>query len=281
MPKIMIIGCGRLGQIIGNFFQINKFSVVGIRRSKVELSKFPMHAYDIFSNEFDIFFQEQKPDYIIYSATPSSQDPKDYEWIYFNGLKKVKHLSSQLPKTKLFFISSTRVFNGHHNDILLDDDTPTNPSDPQGEVLVNAERLIADTDDGIVFRLSGIYGLDRQMMIGLAKSPHSWPENRYTNRIFDTDAAHIIYQVIGNVHEGKAIAPPRVINVTDSQPIDLYTVLLFIRSKLKLQPIEDLTQDPVQGKRIVSSYLLKQMNYKFQYPDYQSGYLKIISTLID
>lgn len=281
MPKIMIIGCGRLGQIIGNFFQINKFSVVGIRRSKVELSKFPMHAYDIFSNEFDIFFQEQKPDYIIYSATPSSQDPKDYECIYFNGLKKVKHLSSQLPKAKLFFISSTRVFNGHHNDILLDDDTPTNPSDPQGEVLANAERLITDTDDGIVFRLSGIYGLDRQMMIGLAKSPHSWPENRYTNRIFDTDAAHIIYQVIDAVHEGKAIATPRVINVTDSQPIDLYTVLLFIRSKLKLQPIEDLTQNPVQGKRIVSSYLLKQMNYKFQYPDYQSGYLKIISTLVD
>lgn len=56
MPKIMIIGCGRLGQIIGNFFQINNFSVVGIRRSKVEPSKFPMHAYDIFSNEFDIFF---------------------------------------------------------------------------------------------------------------------------------------------------------------------------------------------------------------------------------
>ncbi len=196
MPKIMIIGCGRLGQIIGNFFQINKFSVIGIRRSKAEPSKFPMYAYDIFSNEFDIFFQEQKPDYIIYSATPSSQDPKDYECIYFNGLKKVKHLSSQLPKTKLFFISSTRVFNGHHNDIFLDDDTPTNPSDPQGEVLANAERLITDTDDGIVFRLSGIYGLDRQMMIGLAKSPHSWPENRYTNRIFDTDAAHIIYQVI-------------------------------------------------------------------------------------
>ena len=281
MPKIMIIGCGRLGQIIGNFFQINKFSVVGIRRSKVEPSKFPMYAYDIFSNEFDIFFQEQKPDYIIYSATPSSQDPKDYECIYFNGLKKVKHLSSQLPKTKLFFISSTRVFNGHHNDILLDDDTPTNPSDPQGEVLANAERLITDTDDGIVFRLSGIYGLDRQMMIGLAKSPHSWPENRYTNRIFDSDAAHIIYQVISDVHEGKAIALPRVINVTDSQPIDLYTVLLFIRAKLKLQPIEDLTQDPVQGKRIVSTHLLKKMNYKFQYPDYQSGYSKIISTLID
>ena len=58
-------------------------------------------------------------------------------------------MSSQLPKTKLFFISSTRVFNGHHNDILLDDDTPTNPSDPQGDVLANAERLITDTDDGI------------------------------------------------------------------------------------------------------------------------------------
>jgi len=281
MPKIMIIGCGRLGQIIGNFFQINKFSVVGIRRSKVEPSKFPMYAYDIFSNEFDIFFQEQKPDYIIYSATPSSQDPKDYECIYFNGLKKVKHLSSQLPKTKLFFISSTRVFNGYHNDILLDDDTPTNPSDPQGEVLANAERLITDVDDGIVFRLSGIYGLDRQMMIGLAKSPQSWPENRYTNRIFDTDAAHIIYHVICAVHEHKAISPPRVINVTDSQPIDLYTVLSFIRSKLKLEPIEDLTQDHIQGKRIISSYLLKKMKYKFQYPNYQSGYLKIISTLLD
>ena len=277
----MIIGCGRLGQIIGNFFQINNFSVVGIRRSKVEPSKFPMNAYDIFSNEFDIFFQQQKPDYIIYSATPSSQDPKDYKWIYFNGLKKVQHLSSQLPKAKLFFISSTRVFNGHPNETLLDDDTPTNPSDPQGEVLANAERLITDADDGIVFRLSGIYGLDRQMMIGLAKSPQSWPENRYTNRIFDTDAAHIIYHVICAVHEHKAISPPRVINVTDSQPIDLYTVLSFIRSKLKLEPIEDLTQDHIQGKRIISSYLLKKMNYKFQYPNYQSGYLKIISTLLD
>jgi hypothetical protein len=119
------------------------------------------------------------------------------------------------------------------------------------------------------------------MMIGLAKSPQSWPENRYTNRIFDTDAAHIIYHVICAVHEHKAISPPRVINVTDSQPIDLYTVLSFIRSKLKLEPIEDLTQDHIQGKRIISSYLLKKMNYKFQYPNYQSGYLKIISTLLD
>lgn len=283
--KILIVGCGKLGVLVGDELRQKKidYSVYGIRRTQVTNATFPMLSKDIFADNFNDFLCDLKPSLIIYSATPSSQDPAEYRAVYLDGLKLISNiLTYNNLNTQLCFISSTRVFNGFQGSGYIDDDTEPCPNDLQGEVLAAAETFILENSYGRVFRLSGIYGQERQMMIRLAKDTERWKttENKMTNRIFDIDAAKIISLVVDKLLDSKkTLVIPNVINVTDCHPVDFYTVLNFIRKKLNLDIInhpENLTNP---GKKITSTFLREKLSYPFTFPTFESGYSNIIDTL--
>ena len=87
-PKVIIVGCGNLGEKIGDIFaQHTKFQVLGVRRNPSEQGNFPILAKDIFADDFSAWIVAENPNYIIYSATPSTSKPSDYQKIYVDGLR--------------------------------------------------------------------------------------------------------------------------------------------------------------------------------------------------
>ena len=280
-PKVIIVGCGNLGEKIGDIFaQHTNFQVLGIRRNPSEQGNFPILAKDIFADDFSEWIVAENPNYVIYSATPSTSKPSDYQKIYVDGLRKITdEIQSNNLQTRVFFISSTRVFNGSSKLEALDDHDEISPNDEQGEILGHAERIATKNGRGNVFRLTGIYGLERTMMLRLAQDQQSWPANRFTNRIYDEDAANIIVKIISSKHTVPQFHLPLIINITDSQPVELYAVLNFIRKKLNLpgSPIESAGK--VVGKKIISTFLSQKFNYRFKHQSFESGYTEIIQKM--
>ena len=117
------------------------------------------------------------------------------------------------------------------------------------------------------------------MMIRLAQDQQSWPENRFTNRIYDEDAAKIIVNIILNKHLDTKFNLPLTINITDSRPVELYLVLNFIRKKLNLPEVRLEPIDRVVGKKIISTFVSKKLNYQFKHSSFESGYTEIIQKM--
>jgi nucleoside-diphosphate-sugar epimerase len=280
-PKVNIIGCGNLGKKIGDIFvQHTNFQVLGVRRNPIEQGNFPILAKDIFADDFLAWIVAENPNYIIYSATPSNSKPSDYQKIYVDGLRKITDIiQSNNLQTRVFFISSTRVFNGSSKAEALDDYDEISPNDEQGEILGHAERIVTNNGQGNVFRLTGIYGLERTMMLRLAQDQQSWPANRFTNRIFDEDAANIIVKIISSKHTDPKFDLPKIINVTDSHPVEIYKVLNFIRKKLNLPEVTLESTGNVVGKKIISTFLSQKLNYQFKHTSFESGYTEIIQKM--
>ncbi|MEK9714881.1 MAG: hypothetical protein VW199_03470 [Methylophilaceae bacterium] len=261
-PKVIIVGCGYLGEKIGEIFaQHTKFQVLGVRRNPSEQSNFPILAKDIFAEDFSAWIVAENPNYVIYSATPSTSKPSDYQKIYVEGLRKITDL-----------IQSSKLE-------ALDDHDEISPNDEQGEILGHAERIATNNGQGNVFRLTGIYGLERTMLLRLAQDQESWPANRFTNRIYDEDAANIIVKIINSKHTDAKFDLPKIINVTDSHPVELYSVLNFIRKKLNLPEALLESTDKVVGKKIISTFLFKKFNYQFKHPSFETGYTEIIQKM--
>ena len=89
-PKVIIVGCGNLGKKIGETFaQHTKFQVLGVRRNPGEQGNFPILAKDIFAKDSSAWIAAENPNYVIYSATPSTSKPSDYQKIYVEGFRKI------------------------------------------------------------------------------------------------------------------------------------------------------------------------------------------------
>ena len=161
----------------------------------------------------------------------------------------------------------------------MDDHDEISPNDEQGEILGHAERITTNNGRGNVFRLTGIYGLERTMMLRLAQDQQSWPANRFTNRIYDEDAANIIVKIISSKHTVPQFHLPLIINITDSQPVELYAVLNFIRKKLNLPGVPLKSAGKVVGKKIISTFLSQKFNYQFKHPSFETGYTEIIQKM--
>ena len=106
-----------------------------------------------------------------------------------------------------------------------------------------------------------------------AQSPNTasdYPSNTWTNRIMDTDLVSIIVTVI---NAGETVP---VYLATDNAPVPLYTVLNYLATAQGLN-LSLPCMEPTTGKCIITNLPASWLNY----PDWQSGYQHILSTLGD
>ena len=190
-------------------------------------------------------------------------------------------LGDHLPNLKrVVFISSTGVY-GQNAGEVIDINTPVSaPTSATSQVILHTEQLLQQhfEDKSVIIRPSGIYGQSRLRLLTMAtqlaaQSPNmtsDYPSNTWTNRIMDIDLVSIIVTVI---NAGQTVP---VYLATDNAPVPLYTVLNYLATaqglSLSLPCIE-----PTTGKRIITNLPATRFNY----PDWQSGYQHILSSLGD
>jgi len=275
--KLLIIGCGKLGLKIGNVLS-KKFEIYGIKRKKSNNKHiFNVLEFDIFNKEFNKKIKSINPDYIIYSVSADNQTEDAYQNAYVNGLRLSIEAALMCSNVKrFFFISSTRVY-GQKSEKILSEFTVPLPNDFGGRALLEGEMLLNNISlPSTTLRLSGIYGRERTHMLGLAKRPEDWPDsNRWTNRIHEDDIVHFIAFLLDIIKE-KPLEPLYLL--TDNLSVPIYDVLNWIRSELELPKYEKISNKKLDGKKL-SSKIIPNLKFSFEYPDYRIGYNSILQNI--
>ena len=279
IKKLLIIGCGKLGQKIGANLSELPIEIIGIKRKLPSTpGSFKIITLDIFSNKFLDNVKSINPDYLIYCISSDEQTQESYQKNYVEGLKITLNALNQLNDFQhLIFISSTRVY-GQISNSFLSESTFPEPNDFRGRILLEAERCLKKLSfKTTILRLSGIYGDNRQHMLKVASDVTKWPsKDRWTNRIHEDDATSFIAFLFTQIISNKKIQDLYLL--TDSQPVSLYEVLKWIRLELKLS-LEDLpVPNGINGKKLRSD-ILPILKFSFKHSDYKSGYHQMIALL--
>ena len=281
MAGILIVGCGDLGQAIGMQLVAQGHKVVGVRRQLSEASNFQMISADVTQPETLKELADISPSILIYCVSAGAQSDEAYFAHYVSGLKNILAVLklSKKPLQHLIFVSSTRVY-GQTTERLIDDETLPEPNDFGGHRLMEAEQVAASSGVGYtLMRLSGIYGPGRLRMIRLAKNPETWSaQNSWSNRIHRDDAAAFIVFTVNRILSGHAVANCYL--VTDSTPVSQQEVLLWLADQLGIKvKITNDTNQVTGGKRLSNARMLTT-GFNLQYPDYRSGYLSLLKSLV-
>src|SRR5215471_13375606 len=183
MPRILIAGCGYVGQASADLFHAAGWSVEGWTHCETSAAglatkPYPVHGVDL-SQRAQVAQRAGAFDAVIHCASSRGGNTESYRRIYLEG---ALNLLESLPGSKLLFTSSTSVY-AQRDGSWVTEESETNPVRETSRILLEAEKLVLDRG-GIVARLAGIYGPGRSALLSkfLTGTVTADPENdRFTN----------------------------------------------------------------------------------------------------
>ena len=216
MRRVLIAGCGYLGQATADVFETAGWEVEGwtnSSKSARELSAkhYRVDALDI-SNARQVATRPGNFDAVIHCASTRGGDVDLYRSVYLIG---ARNLLDRFPEAKILFTSSTSVY-AQSNGEWVTEESPAEPNQETGKILREAEQLVL-ARDGNVARLGGIYGPGRSFLLKrfLGGEAIVDPErDRFVNQIHRDDAAAALFLLVCRQSPGGGIY-----NVVDDRPI--------------------------------------------------------------
>ncbi len=216
MRRVLIAGCGYLGQATADVFETAGWEVKGwtsSSKSARELLAKPyrVDALDI-SNARQVAACTGNFDAVIHCASTRGGDVDLYRSVYLTG---TRNLLDRFPEAKIILTSSTSVY-AQSNGEWVTEESSAEPNQETGKILREAEKLVL-ARGGNVARLSGIYGPGRSFLLKkfLGGEAIVDPErDRFVNQIHRDDAAAALFLLVGRQSPGGGIY-----NVADDQPI--------------------------------------------------------------
>lgn len=265
----LIVGMGALGQQLAQLLLQNGHQVTGMRRTPIQLEGIQMLAQSVQQADLSAVPPIQQV-YVI--LTPDRYDAAGYRQAFIDTIQPLRQALSAHPVARLYFISSTSVY-GQDQGEWVDEQSPTQPSGYNGQVLLEAEQLWREAypEQLVVIRPSGIYGAGRLRLIEWLRAGRSVATQAWSNRIHSEDLAGFLAHLSTlDQLQGCYIA-------TDSQPVLQDEVLAGLAAQLNL-PMVAREPRAVSGKRLCNQSLL-QSGYCLRYPNSASGYRAVLSDL--
>lgn len=197
--------------------------------------------------------------------------------IYADALMRSKRLQC------IVYLSSISVY-GNHDDILIDEAMPTEPATARGKQRLAAERAWAAVGSRVgvpvvILRLSGIYGPNRNALIGLARGEvrNVVKPGQIFNRIHAADIAQSIEAGFSRLAAG-------IFNVTDDDPAPRQDVLAYAASLMGLPVPPEIPFAEAEAsmtamarsfyqnnRRIKNDKLKSELGVSLIYPTYREG----------
>lgn len=281
--SVLIIGCGDLGTRLGMAMSSEGWEIYGIRRNVNHLPpQIKGIAIDLYRTEISPNWPRKNIDYIVFCVAPNREDKVDYKNLYCDGLKNVLNWlkqSQQQPK-HLFVVSSTAVY-AQDDGSWVNEDSPTMPSSSQGKNMFVMEQLAFNSNIPTTsVRLSGLYGPGRTYLINQARQGVFYPTQPllYTNRIYISDAANLMYKLI-NYHQAGYSLNDYYIGVDDT-PSSIQEVLTWLQEKLDVSELRTQLTQRRAGSKKLSNKRAKSIGWQPAYPSYKEGYEQILKDLI-
>lgn len=274
--RILQIGCGGLGTLIAQAALAQGHDLTIVRRSRKPVTPGAQAlTLDVVRGVGVSALAAVPADILLYCLAPV--EGQSYQQTYVEGLRHVLANVSMDRLKHVFFISSTGIYGEHHGE-WIDDDTPAIPADAEGQVMLDAERLLDGLTCGhTALRVSGIYGPQRLYLLRLLQNQERWPrQTHWTNRMHEQDVAAAVVHLYQQVADGKAL--PGHCILTDGIPATQHEVLQWLAAQQQLPAPATPPLQPQSGKRIRNRFL-QHTGFKPQFADYQAGYASILSSL--
>lgn len=274
---VLIAGCGDLGTEVGLRLVTRGERVVGWRRSADRLPD-ALHG-------MSVDLTERLPpvptdtDVVIITTAASGRSEEAYRSAYVDATRNVLDALERdgVRPRRILFVSSTAVY-GDFAGGWVTEDSPAEGAMPTARLIREAEQLLLERcgqgGQGIVLRLSGIYGPGRTRLIDQVKDGGALvpTEPQWTNRIHRDDAAAAIMHLVTDVAD-----PAPIYLGSDERPADLAEVLQFLAGELGLpEPPRGEASSSRGGARRVDSSLLRSTGFAFTYPTFREGYRAVL-----
>ena len=288
MPRLLIAGCGYLGQAAADLLLRDNWEVEGWTKSASKIEKrYPIIPVDI-SDAKQVSAQKENFDVVIHCASTRGGDVDLYRHVYLDG---IRNLLERFRGSRMIFTSSTSVY-AQINGEWVTEESAAEPKTETGKILRESEVLVL-SKKGIVMRLGGIYGPGRSALLkkflsgdatpkGFA-SPDSFgvvdpDKDRFVNAIHRDDAAMAI-QLVSARSEGAG----QIYNVVDNETILQSECYRWLATKLNrpLPPVGRPVLSEVEGSRSkrkrgesnkrVSNAKLRALGWTPRYPNFATG----------
>lgn len=277
MSRILIAGCGYVGQATADLFRGAGWEVEGwtsSAESAAHLSEkpYPIIAVDIAQRE-QINARPENFDAVIHCASTRGGGVDLYRRVYLDG---ARNLLDRFVGSTILFTSSTSVY-GQKNGEWVTEESETAPEHDTGRVLLEAERLVLSAG-GIVTRLAGIYGPGRSALLqrfltGRAiVDPQS---DRHVNQVHRDDIAAALFHLLNRPEPAGEIY-----NVVDDEPILQSECYRWLAQKLNrpVPPVARSTSTPKRGRsnKRVNNAKLRATGWAPRYPTFAEAMGKSI-----
>ena len=280
MPRVLIAGCGYLGQATAELFVARGWQLEGWTRSSEAMQDLGAKSYSVqavdLSDQAAVMACETEFDAVIHCASTRGGDVDLYRQVYFDG---VRNLIARFQRAKVLFISSTSVY-AQTGGEWVTEDSPAEPNHPTGKILRAAEQLALE-QNAIVARLAGIYGPGRSFLLKslLADKAVIDPQNdRFLNQIHRDDAAAALVVLLDR---GEQSLSGEIFNVVDDQPIRQSECYRWLAAKLDRSQPSPAASLPAKRKRgwsnkQVSNTKLRGLGWLPKYPTFAEGMEKSV-----
>jgi len=280
MPRVLIAGCGYVGQATADLFLACGWEVEGWTRSAESAQKLSAKTYSVLavdiSDKIQVANSKSEFDAVVYCASTRGGDADLYRRVYLDG---ARHLLDRFVGSAIIFTSSTSVY-VQSDGRWVTEESATEPTRETGRVLLEAEKLVLSRG-GTVARLAGIYGPGRSALLAkfLAGKAILEPENeRFINQVHRDDIAAALL-LLSNRASASAVER-QIYNVVDDQPILQSECYCWLARKLSRPPptIGKSTSKSKRGSsnKRVSNAKLRSLGWAPEYGNFAAAMEKSI-----
>jgi nucleoside-diphosphate-sugar epimerase len=274
--RVLLAGCGDLGLRVARQLLARGDDVWALRRQP------PAHAS---GGVHWVRADLRQPDslralpvgitQLVYLPTPDRRDPAAYRATFVTGLRQLLEALDHATLRRALLVSSSAVY-GDHGDEWVDERTPPAPLGFNGEVLLEAEQLLAAQPAlSIVLRLAGLYGPGRLQLLARLRAgqlhvPRARPH--WANRIHVDDAAAAIAHLL------QLVDPLPLYLGVDSTPLSLDVLYDHLTALLDMPPVAAGAAPAGVGSKRLSNARLRASGFVPRWPDARAGYAALLAT---
>lgn len=276
--RVLVAGCGYLGQATADLFWSAGWQVEGWTRStesaKAIFNKpYPIRAVDIDSAD-SVAGSTLDFDVVIHCASTRGGDVDLYRRVYLNG---ARNLLERFAGSTMVFVGSTSVYAQTGGEPVTEASS-ADPSHERGRILRAAEGLVLDRG-GIVARLAGIYGPGRSYLLQRFLSGEAIIDSqndRVVNQVHRDDAAAALFLL---VNQAQAVTG-QIFNVVDDQPILQSECYRWLAATLNrsVPPIGQSASENKRGRsnKQVGNAKLRGLGWTPRYPSFAEAMEKSV-----
>ena len=272
MPRVLIAGCGYVGQATADLLHERGWKVEGWTASPQSARQLGARPYSVravdIADSAAVLAVREEFDVVIQCASSGGGEAEAYRRVYLEGARNLLHA---FPSARLLMTSSTSVYAQKHGDI-VDETSPANPAHERGQILREVEEIVL-SHGGMVARLGGIYGPGRSFFLRKLLAGEAMPDDagdRFINQAHRDDIVSALFFLA----EQRANVGRQIYNVVDDQPILARDAYQWLSTRLQ-RPLPSATGKVVSRRKRgdsnkrVSNKKLRALGWAPRYPNFE------------